>query len=118
MSHKAMRESERGEINREGKEGQRSAIEAGEGLRSTIEASGIIGGSFIEKVLHTANGEESKIDGGKKKKISQKKKNATLAVTPTCEYERIRASNIAERMELFRKLNIEEALAEAKKRSL
>ena len=118
MSHKAMRESKREEINREGIEGQRSAIEAGEGLRSTIEASGIIGGSFIEKVLHTANGEESKIDGGKKKKILQKKRSAMLAVTPTCEYERIRASNIAERMELFRKLNIEEALAEAKKRSL
>ena len=79
MSHKAMSESERGEINRKGKEGQRSAIEAGEGLRSTIEASGIIGGSFIEKVLHTANGEEPKIDGGKKKKISLPRLRLTLS---------------------------------------
>ena len=44
-------------------------------------------------------------------------KKALREASPACDYERIRAANIAERMELLRTLDIEGALAGAKERS-
>ena len=62
--------------------------------------------------------EESKtdIDGGGEKRSSKRKgeRKALREASPACEYERIRAANIAERMELLRALDIEGAVAGAK----
>ena len=55
-------------------------------------------------------------DGGGEKRSSKRKgeRKALREASPACEYERIRAANIAERMELLRALDIEGAVAGAK----
>ena len=53
------------------------------------------------------------IDGGGEKMTNKRKRDrkALREASPACDYERIRAANIAERMELLRTLDIEGALA-------
>ena len=56
------------------------------------------------------------IAGGGKRSNSKRKRErrALREASPVCDYERIRAANIAERMKLFRTLDIEGAVASAK----
>ena len=51
---------------------------------------------------------------GKRSNSKRKKRRALREASPVCDYERIRAANIAERMKLFRTLDIEGAVASAK----
>ena len=44
----------------------------------------------------------------------KREKKAMREVSPVCEYERIRATNIAERMEFFRTLDIDGAVVGGK----
>jgi len=48
----------------------------------------------------------------------KRKRKALREASPACDYERIRAANIAERMELLRTLDMERAVAGAKEGSL
>ena len=71
-----------------------------------------------EKGLNLAEENKTELDideGGKKRSSKRKKeKKALREASPACDYERIRAANIAERMELLRTLDIEGAVAGAK----
>ena len=60
--------------------------------------------------------EESKtdIDGEKRSSKRKGERKVPREASPACEYERIRAANIAERIELLRALDIEGAVAGAK----
>ena len=61
---------------------------------------------------------ELDINGSGKMKSSKRKRErkALREASPACDYERIRAANIAERMELLRTLDIEGAVASVKER--
>ena len=61
---------------------------------------------------------ELDIDGSGKMRSSKRKRErkALREASPACDYERIRAANIAERMELLRTLDIEGAVASVKER--
>ena len=63
--------------------------------------------------------EENKSEEGEKRTntVGNNRKSVKRALreaSPACDYERIRAANIAERMNLFRTLDIEAAVAGAK----
>ena len=60
------------------------------------------------------------IDAGGKEmtKNKRREKKALREAPPACDYERIRAANIAERMELLRRIDVEGAVAGAKEGSL
>ena len=66
------------------------------------------------------NKEEARIDRDEEKRARKRKKErkALREVSPACDYERIRAANIAERMELLRRIDMEGAVAGAKEGSL
>lgn len=56
-------------------------------------------------------------ENGKMSRFKRKRERKALReVSPSCDYERIRAANIAERMELLRTLDIEGAVASVKER--
>ena len=63
------------------------------------------------------NNEEASVERRRASFNGQMGKKALREASPACDYERIRAANIAERMELLRTLDIEGALAGAKERS-
>ena len=69
--------------------------------------------------LNMAEETQTELDINGKMKSSKRKRErkALREASPACDYERIRAANIAERMELLRTLDIEGALAGAKERS-
>ena len=72
------------------------------------------------KGLNLAEEKQTELDSDESgKRISSQRKRERKAlreVSPACDYERIRAANIAERMELLRTLDIEEAVASVKER--
>ena len=67
--------------------------------------------------------EENRLEEGEKRTttVGNNRKSVRKALreaSPACDYERIRAANIAERMELLRTLDIERAVAGAKEGTL
>ena len=66
------------------------------------------------------NKEEACIGEVQEKRTCKRKRErkALREASPACDYERIRAANIAERMELLRTLDMERAVAGAKEGSL
>ena len=75
----------------------------GEGLKSAVEDK-----------------EEASIerDGEERAHKRKRERKALREASPACDYERIRAANIAERIELLKTLDIEGAVAGAKEGSL
>ena len=59
------------------------------------------------------NNEESNVERRRASFDGNRGKKALREASPACDYERIRAANIAERMELLRTLDIEGALSGA-----
>lgn len=66
----------------------------------------------VERKAKSKQGIYGDIEKRNTKKKREKK--ALRQASPACDYERIRAANIAERMELLRTLDIEGSLAKAK----
>ena len=70
------------------------------------------------KGLKLAEENKTKLDmgeGGERRSSKRKReKKALREASPACDYERIRAANIAERMELLRSLDIEGTVAGVK----
>ena len=68
--------------------------------------------------LNMAEETQTELDINGKMKSSKRKRErkALREASPACDYERIRAANIAERMELLRTLDIEGAVASVKER--
>ena len=62
------------------------------------------------------NKEEASIDRDGEERAHKRKRErkALREASPACDYERIRAANIAERMDLLRNLDIEGAVAGVK----
>ena len=61
-----------------------------------------------EEEVRSASSDTMRMEVKEKAIIKKKKeKKAMKEAPPTCEYERIRAKNIEERKEFFRKLNLE-----------
>ena len=87
--------------------------QSGDGNKEEVESSNVegIGLNLLEE-----GKTQLEIAGGGKRSNSKRKRErrALREASPVCEYERIRAANIAERMELLRKLDIEGAVASVK----
>ena len=60
-----------------------------------------------EGEVRSASSDTMKVGVKEKAIIKKKEKKAMKEAPPACEYERIRAKNIEERKEFFRKLNLE-----------
>ena len=61
---------------------------------------------------------DSDESGERRSSKRKRERKALREASPACDYERIRAANIAERMELLRTLDIEGAVASVKERFL
>ena len=60
-----------------------------------------------EGEVRSASSDTMKVGVKEKAIMKKKEKKAMKEAPPACEYERIRAKNIEERKEFFRKLNLE-----------
>ena len=60
-----------------------------------------------EGEVRSASSDTMKVGVKEKAIIKKKEKKAMKEAPPACEYERIRAKNIEERKEFFRKLNLD-----------
>ena len=81
-----------------------------EGECSNVEGKGL--NVAEEKQTELEIGESGEMRSSKRKR----ERKALREASPACDYERIRAANIAERRELLRTLDIEGAVASVKER--
>ena len=90
----------------------------GYGLRGNKSGNVVDNSSTNEKDISQKN--KGKEGGAIEKedkntlKTRERKARAMREASPMCDYERIRAANIAERMEVFRMLDIDRAVLGAK----
>ena len=77
---------------------------SGDGNKEKKNSSNVEGSGNL---LEEGKTQPDIVGGGKRSNSKRKReKRALREASPVCDYERIRAANIAERMELLRKLDI------------